>query len=338
MLGIRQRFTAWLGFLLAVAACAGAFADDPLPSWNDGAVKRGIVEFVHATTDKASAKFVPAEERVATFDEDGTTWVEHPMYTEIVFSCDRVAQLAPRHPEWREDPVFKAVISRDAAAMAKFTGDDLTKIVVATHTGVTTEQFARTAGEWLASAKDPRWHRHYTELAYQPMLEVMRYLRANGYKRYVVTGGTQPFVRCFAEKTYGIPPDQIIGTAVTTTFNGAKRRDQLTLDTKMLLNNLYAGKAEDIYLFTGRRPRIAFGNTSGDREMLEYTTAGEGARLGLLVLHDDKDREYAYGPAAGLPETNVGAFSQSLFDEAKVQGWTVISIKRDWKRVFSFDE
>jgi phosphoglycolate phosphatase-like HAD superfamily hydrolase len=309
---------------------------DPLPSWNDGPAKQAIVEFVKSTTTEGGAKFVAPAERVATFDEDGTTWVEHPMYTEVVFSLDRVAELAPQHPEWKDVAPFNVIIARDKEAMEKLTLQDLMKIVVVTHTGISPEEFEKVVDDWLAKARDPRWHRPYTELAYQPMLEVMRYLRANGYKTYIVTGGTEPFVRAFAAKTYGIPPEQIIGTTVTTSFDPKKHQNDLTLDAKMLLNNNYAGKAEDIYLFTGRRPQIAFGNTGGDQQMLEYTTAGDGARLGLLVLHDDKEREYAYGPADGLPDTKVGAFSQVLFDEAKSKGWTVIRMKSDWKQVFSF--
>jgi phosphoglycolate phosphatase-like HAD superfamily hydrolase len=310
---------------------------DPLPSWNDGSAKQAVLEFVKATTTEGSPKFVPLAERIATFDEDGTTWVEHPMYTEVVFSLDRLAELAPKHPEWKDVAPFNAVIARDRAAMAKFTTEDMMKIVVVTHTGVSPQEFDKAAKDWIEKAKDPRWHRPYTELAYQPMLEVMRYLRANGYKTYIVTGGTQPFVRAFAAKTYGIPPEQIIGTTVTTSFNPQKRNNDLMLDAKMLLNNNYSGKAEDIYLFTGRRPRIAFGNTTGDQQMLEYTTAGDGARLGLLVLHDDKDREYAYGPADGLPDTKVGTFSQTLFDDAKSNHWNVISMRNDWKRIFPFE-
>jgi hypothetical protein len=311
---------------------------DPLPSWNDGAAKKAILDFVRVTTDKASPKFVPVEERIATFDEDGTTWVEHPLYTELVFSLDRLVELAPKHPEWKDKQPYQAVIDGDRAAMAKFTPKDLIDIVVATHTGVTAEEFDKAAKAWLARAKHPRWKRPYTELVYQPMLEVMRYLRANGFKTYIVTGGTQPFVRAFAEPTYGIPPEQIIGTSVKTKFTRTKEGNSLILDPKLLLNNNYAGKAEDIYLFTGRRPRAAFGNTAGDQQMLEYTTAGDGARLGMLVLHDDAEREYAYGPADGLPDTKVGAFSQALFDDAQKKGWTVIRMKKDWKRLFPFDK
>ncbi len=323
--------------VILVGIDAIAFAQDPLPSWNDGPAKQAIVELVRVTTDKASSKYVPPEERIATFDEDGTTWVEHPMYTEVMFSIARLEELSNKHPEWKEVMPFKAALMRDRAALGKFALEDYTKIVAVTHTGVSPEQFTQAANDWLAKAKDPRWHRPYTDLAYQPMLEVMHYLRANGYKTYIVTGGTQPFVRSFAQKAYGIPPEQIIGTTVTTTFDPKKHGNDLMLNAKMLLNNNYSGKAEDIYLFTGRRPRIAFGNTAGDREMLEFTTAGDGARLGLLVLHDDKEREYAYGPAHGLPDTKVGAFSQNLYDEAEKSGWKIISMKSDWKRIFAFD-
>jgi phosphoserine phosphatase len=214
---------------------------------------------------------------------------------------------------------------------------DWVPIVIATHTGVTAVEFDKATKEWIAKAKHPRWNRPYTDLVYQPMTEVMDYLRANGFKTYIVTGGTQPFVRAFAEKAYGIPPDQIIGTSVKTKFTPTKDGNVIMLDPKLLMNNNYAGKAEDISLFLGRRPLIAFGNTSGDQQMLEYTTAGSGARLGLLVLHDDAKREFAYGPARGLPDTKVGAFSQALYDEAPKRGWFVISMKSDWKRIFAFD-
>jgi phosphoserine phosphatase len=327
-----------LSVLLLMGQAFGQNNADPLPSWNDGAAKKAILEFVKVTTDKASPKYVPPEQRFATFDEDGTTWVEHPIYTEVVFSIDRLVELAPKHPEWKDKQPFKTVLDGDKAAMAKFTLDDLMKIVVETHTGVTTEEFDKAVKDWIAKAKHPRWDRPYTELVYQPMLEVMRYLRANGYKTYIVTGGTQPFVRAFAEQAYGIPPEQIIGTTVTTKFTRSKDGNTLILDPKLLLNNNYSGKAEDIYLFTGRRPGAAFGNSTGDQEMLEYTTAGDGARLGMLVLHDDATREFAYGPAKGLPETKVGTFTQALYDEAKSKGWTVISMKDDWKRLFPFDK
>lgn len=343
---MKSRITLAVALVFSIVIVGGATAfraqdkpvvADPLASWNDGPAKKAILEFVRVTTDKSSPKFIPPDERIATFDEDGTTWVEHPMYTEVVFSLDLVVELAPKHPEWNDKQPFKAVIERDREAMSKFTSKDLIDIIVATHTGVTAEEFDKTAKQWIAKSKHPRWNRPYTELVYQPMLEVMRHLRANGFKTYIVTGGTQPFVRAFAQEAYGIPPEQIIGTAVQTKFTPTKDGNVIVLDPKMLLNNNYAGKAEDIMLFTGRRPNAAFGNTAGDQQMLEYNTAGGGARLGMLVLHDDAKREYAYGPAQGLPATHVGAFSQELHDEAKRRGWFVISIKNDWRRVFSFD-
>jgi phosphoserine phosphatase len=328
----------WAVFVVAFSAGArAAVQSDPLPSWNDGPAKKAILEFVRVTTDKTSPKYVRPEDRIATFDEDGTTWVEHPMYTEVVFSLDRVVELAPKHPEWKDKMPLKAVIDRDRAAMEKFNMQDLIEIVVVTHTGVTTDEFDKAVKEWIAKAKHPRWKRPYTDLVYQPMLEVMKYLRANGYKTYIVTGGTQPFVRAFAEKAYGIPPEQIVGTTVRTKFTPTKDGNVIVLDPKLLLNNNYAGKAEDISLFIGRRPNAAFGNSTGDQQMLEYTGAGDGARLGMLVLHDDAKREYAYGPAKGLPDTKVGTFSQALYDEATKRGWFVISMKTDWNRLFAFD-
>jgi phosphoserine phosphatase len=335
---VRTRTTLTAALLTAALAVAPTLAADPLPSWNDGPTKKAILDFVKATTDKASPQYVPPGDRIATFDEDGTTWVEHPFYTEVVFSLDRVFELAGKHPEWKEKHPFKAVIERDRGAMAKFTEKDLIEIVVATHTGVTTDEFDKAVKDWFARAKDARWKRPYTELVYQPMLEVMRYLRANEFKTYIVTGGTQPFVRAFAEQAYGIPPEQIIGTAVRTKFTPTKDGNVIVLDPALLLNNNNAGKAEDISLFIGKRPIAAFGNTAGDQQMLEYTTAGSGARLGMLVLHDDDKREYAYGPAKGLPETKVGAFSTALFDEAKKLGWTVISMKDDWKQIFAWEK
>jgi hypothetical protein len=226
------------------------------------------------------------------------------------------------------------VIGADKSAIASFAKAQWEKIIVATHTGVSVSDFNAAAKAWITNAKDRRWQRPYTDLIYLPMLEVMSYLRANGYRTYIVTGGTQAFVRAYAEKAYGIPPQDIIGTAVGTQFNGANGR--MTLAPKLVLNDNFSGKAEDIYLFTGRAPKIAFGNTEGDAAMLEYTQAGGGATAMLLVLHDDAAREFAYGPAGGLPDSKIGAFSQALYDKAKASGWHVISMKTDWKRIFSW--
>ena len=326
-----------LAATLALCASLLQAQKSVLPSWNDGPAKLSIIEFVRATTDKSSPQYVPPEDRIATFDQDGTTWVSHPMYTEVVFAFDRVAELAPQHPEWKTTPPFSAVLARDREAMAKFTMKDLEAILMATHSGMTPEAFQSVVHQWLVTANDPRFHRNYTDLVYQPMLEVMKYLRDNGYKTYIVTGGGQDFVRTYAQQVYGIPPDQIIGSAVDTQYAYDKAGQGILIkEPKLLLNNDFAGKPEDIYLFTGKRPRAAFGNSTGDRQMLEYTQSGGGARLIMLVLHDDAVREYAYGPAQGLPDTKIGTFPQSLYDEAKTKGWTVISMKNDWNRIFPF--
>jgi hypothetical protein len=321
--------------LLSVAAVA----QDPLPSWNDGPAKQSIVKFVKTTTDPSSSEFVPPGQRFATFDQDGTTWVEQPIYTQVVFAFDRVVTLAPQHPEWKTTQPFATVLSGDKAAMANFSMKDLEAILVATHTGMTVEQFNTLAKDWIDKAEDPRWHRHYTELIYQPMLEVMQYLRANGYKTYIVTGGGQGFVRAYADRVYGIPPEQIIGSAFETEYTYNQQGQGILMrPPKLLLNDNFAGKAEDIYLFTGQHPKAAFGNSTGDRQMLEYTQAGGGSQLMMLVLHDDATREYAYGPAQGLPDSKVGTFTQALYDEATSKGWNVISMKKDWKRIFAWEK
>ena len=324
--------------LVLLPALALAQATDPLPSWNDGAAKTAILEFVHATTDTASPKFVPPEARIATFDQDGTTWVSHPMYTQVMYCLDRVPAVVKAKPELENVEPFKTVLSGNREAIAKLPKEDLYKILAATLTGMSVEQFSAEVKDWIATAKHPRWDKLYTELTYEPMLEVMRYLRANGYKTYIVTGGGQDFVRVYSERVYGIPPDQVVGTAGGTIYGYDKDgKPFLTKDPKLLLNDDNAGKPEGIHLMIGLRPYAAFGNSTGDRQMLEYTQAGDGARLAMLVLHDDDKREYAYGPAQGLPDTKVGTFTQELYDEAKNDGWTVISMKNDWKRIFAFE-
>jgi len=222
--------------------------------------------------------------------------------------------------------------------MAKLSRHDLETILAATLTGITTEEFAVEAKKWLETAKDGRWKRPYTDLTYQPMQEVLKYLRANGFKTFIVTGGGQDFVRVYADQVYGIPTEQVVGTAGAVKYGyGKEGKPILIKEPKLLLNDDNAGKPEGIHLMIGRRPHAAFGNSVGDRQMLEYTKAGDGARLSMLVLHDDAKREYAYGPAQGLPETRVGTFTQALYDEAKKQGWPVISMKNDWKRIFAFE-
>ena len=309
-----------------------------LPSWQDSAAKQAILDFVRATTDRSRASYIPPEERIATFDQDGTLWVEQPIYTQVIYCLDRVPAVVARKPELKGVEPFKTVLSGNREAIARLPMRDLEKILVATLTGMTTEDFAGEARKWLATAKHPRWNRLYTELTYHPMLEVLQYFRANGFKTYIVTGGGQDFVRVYAEKVYGIPPEQVVGTAGGTKYGYDKHgKPFLTKEPKLLLNDDKAGKAEGIHLMIGRRPCAAFGNSAGDREMLEWTCAGEGARLGMLLLHDDAAREYASGPAAGLPDSKVGTFPPALYDEAKKNKWTVISMKRDWKRIFAFE-
>jgi hypothetical protein len=316
-------------------ALAQAQGGDPLPSWNEGAAKDAILRFVQATTDPASASFVPPEARIATFDQDGTLWVEHPMYTQVVYCLDRVPTVVRQRPELRSEEPFKTVLSGNREAMAKLPMKALEAILAATLTGMTVDEFSAEAGAWIGKARHPRWDRPYTELTYQPMLEVLRHFRAYGYKTYIVTGGGQDFVRTYADQVYGIPPEQVVGSAGGTTFGYDKDgKPFLTKEPRLLLNDNNAGKPEAIHLMIGRRPYAAFGNSTGDRQMLEYTQAGDGLRLAMLVLHDDAEHEYAYGPAQGLPATRVGAFPQELYDEAKAKGWTVVSMKDDWREIF----
>ena len=330
------RFLA-LGAAMAFAAPAMA-QTDPLPSWNDGAAKQAIVEFVEATTTEGNADFVPVPERIATFDQDGTLWVEHPMYSQLVFILDSVPALVKAKPELADEEPFKTVLSGALAAVAKLPKADLEKLLMETLTGMTVDDFRASATAWVATARDRRWKRPYTDLTYQPMQEVMQYLRANGYQTYIVTGGGQDFVRTYAEATYGVPPEQVVGSALGTTYGYDKDgKPILTRDPKLLINDNDAGKPESIHLMIGRRPYAAFGNSTGDQQMLEYAAAGDGKRLAMLVLHDDAQREYAYGPAEGLPDTKVGTFTQALYDEAMKDGWIVISMKNDWKRIFAFE-
>jgi phosphoglycolate phosphatase-like HAD superfamily hydrolase len=314
-------------------------AQDSLPSWNDGPAKRAIVEFVQATTTQGSAKFVPPAERIATFDQDGTLWVSHPMYTQVVYALERVPAIVKENPALKNAEPYKTILTGNREAIAKLPMKDLNVLLAAAFSGMDVEQFRGEVSKWFETAKDRRWNRPYTELIYQPMLDVMRYLRANGYRTYIVTGGGQDFVRVYAEKVYGIPPEQIVGSIGDTKYGYAKDgRPILMKEPKLLLLDDTTGKPEGIHLMIGRRPQAAFGNSTGDQQMLEYTTAGDGARLAMLVLHDDAEREYAYGPAEGLPNSKVGTFTQALYDEAKSKGWTVISMKNDWKRIFAFDE
>ncbi len=312
-------------------------AVEPLASWNEGPAKEAIRDFVRSATDPSSRSLVQPEDRIATFDQDGTLWVEHPMYTQAVFALDRVHALAPQHPEWRTSEPLKTVLANDMAAIAKFSERDWAEIISLTHSGMSQADFREIVTEWIATAKHPRFNRLYTELVYQPMLEVMNYLRANAFYTYIVTGGGQDFVRTYAQSVYGVQPEQVIGSSLATKFETLEGKQEVMRLPQLFLNDDHAGKVIGIDLFIGKRPYAAFGNSTGDREMLEWTGAGNGPRLKMLVHHDDEQREYAYGPAGGLPDTEVGVFDQSLMDEAKSRGWTVISMKNDWKRIFPFE-
>ena len=314
---------------------ASARAGDPLPSWNDGAAKQAILDFVREATTEGGASHLAPEERVATFDQDGTLWVEHPIYTQAVFAVDRVKALAPDHPEWATTAPYSDVIAGDEAAIAGFSEEDWAEIVGATHGGMTVEAFQQIVGDWLATATHPRFGTPYTDLVYQPMLEVMALLRANGFAVSIVSGGGQDFIRAYSERVYGVPPERVIGTTFETTYAvGPSGTPTLTKEPRLQLNDNNGGKPEDINLFVGRRPAAAFGNSTGDQQMLEWTHAGDRARLALLVHHDDAGREYAYGPAGGLPDTEVGTFTDALMQEAARDGWTVVSMKDDWNRIF----
>ena len=324
------------GLIAATAADAQA-PSGVLPSWNDGPAKQAILDFVHATIDQASPSYVPPDDRVATFDQDGTLWVEHPIYTQAMFALDRARVLAPAHPQWKNDEPFKTVLSGDLAEVDHLTEKDWTEIIGATHAGISTDEFLDIAKQWLETAKHPRFKRHYTELVYQPMFEVLDYLRASEFDTYIVTGGGQEFVRVYGQRVYGIPPEQVIGSSIVTRYEMKDGKPVLMRLPKVFFIDDHDGKAIGINLFIGKRSHAAFGNSDGDREMLEWTGSGAGVRLKMLVHHDDTEREYAYGPAGDLPDTKVGTFSVSLMDEAKARDWTVISMKNDWKRVFSFD-
>lgn len=289
------------------------------------------------TTDAGSAQFVPPAERLATFDQDGTLWVEQPMYAQVMFAFDRVKDIVKVRPALANEAPFKAVVTGDREAMARFTEEDVMKLVAASQAGLTVEEFQATVKNWAATAKHPKFQRRYTELVYAPMVEAMKYLRSNRYRTYIVTGGGQEFVRAFAESVYGVPTEQVIGTMLKVGYSVRNGVPTLTNEPALFFNDDKDGKPIGINMAIGRRPQASFGNSDGDQQMLEWTTGGSGTRLGMLVLHDDAQREFAYGPAAGLPASQVGTFTQATYDEAKKRGWTVISIKNDWKRVFAFE-
>ncbi|MET0527762.1 MAG: HAD family hydrolase [Microvirga sp.] len=324
----------WLGTMALVATwiSVAVAQTDPLPSWNDGPSKQAIVAFVTDVTREGSPDFVPPPERVATFDNDGTLWIEQPIYVQFAFALERVKELAPQHPEWKDTQPFKAVLEGDMAALAAAGEKGAVEIVAATHAGMAPAQFIGMVGAWLATAKHPRFDRPYTELVYQPMLEVLAYLRANGFKTFIVSGGGIEFIRAFAEKSYGIPPDQVVGSSIVTKF---ERRDGLPTLFRLPQVNFVddgPGKPVGINQHIGLRPIAAFGNSDGDLEMLQWTTEAGGRRLGVVVHHTDAEREYAYDR-----QSKVGRLDKAL-DAAAVDRWTVVDMKRDWKTIFPFEK
>ncbi len=331
-----------LSLSLALVACAVARSasaqpaanNDPLPSWNDGQAKAAIVKFVQRVSDQNSPDYVPEAERIATFDNDGTLWTEHPMYTQLAFAIDRVKTLAPQHPEWKTRQPFKAVLENDLTALAAAGEKGLMELLMVSHAGMSTAEFETIVKDWLANARHPRFKKPYTELTYQPMVELLAYLRANGFKTFIVSGGGVEFMRPMTQAVYGIPPEQVVGSSIKTRYEVRDGKPVLMRLPEVDFIDDHTGKPVGINKFIGRRPIAAFGNSAGDREMLGWTGAGDGARLMMLVFHDDAKREYAYGPANGLPDTKFGAFPQSLMDEAQAKGWHVISMKHDWANVF----
>lgn len=319
-----------LALAVTIAAVTTAYAQsDPLPSWNDGPNKRAIVDFVTRVTKEGGPDFVPASQRIATFDNDGTLWVEQPIYFQFAFALDRVKQLAPQHPEWEQEQPFKAVLANDMKALASSGEQGLARLVLTTHTGMTTDEFSKSVADWLATAKHPRFKRPYTELVYQPMLELLSYLRQNGFKTFIVSGGTVEFMRVFAERVYGIPPEQVVGSSFVTKFqNGADGVPVLVREQKIDFIDDGPGKPVGIQKFIGRRPILAFGNSDGDLQMLQWTAAGGGPRFMGLVRHTDAAREWSYDR-----ESHIGKLDKAL-DEAAARKWVVVDMKQDWKTIF----
>ena len=316
--------------LLAAVAFINAIARaaDPLPSWNDGPAKQSIIAFVEKVTTPGSSDFVPAPERIATFDNDGTLWCEKPLPVQVFFALDRVKELAPQHPEWQTKEPFASILKGDPNGLMAGGERGLVEMLMATHAGNTTEEFEKIVTDWIATAKHPKTGKLYTEMVYQPMLEVLAYLRANGFKTFIVSGGGIEFMRPWTERVYGIPPEQVVGSSVKTKFELRDGTPVLVRLPEVNFNDDKGGKPVGINQHIGRRPIAAFGNSDGDLQMLQYTGAGSGARFCLYVHHDDAEREYAYDRKDHLAKLDLG------LDEAAAKGWTVVSMKNDWKTVF----
>jgi phosphoserine phosphatase len=316
--------------LVAILVVSPAFAQepDPLPSWNDGPNKQAILDFVTKVTEPESGDYVSPEDRIATFDNDGTLWVEQPVYTQLVFALDRVKELAPEHPEWKEEQPFKAVLEGDMKTLAASGEKGIAQLVAATHAGMTPEEFQQIVSDWLATAKDKRFDRRYTTLVYQPMLELLSYLREKGFTTYIVSGGGIEFVRNFSEPVYGIEPAQVVGSSIKTKYEVVDGVPTVMRLAELNFIDDKDGKPIGITEHIGQRPIAAFGNSDGDYQMLDWTTAGEGARFGLIVHHTDAEREYAYDR-----DSHIGRLDKALTD-APEKGWVVVDMKNDWKEIF----
>jgi phosphoglycolate phosphatase-like HAD superfamily hydrolase len=326
-----NRLPALMFAAFSLASAVNAVAGDPLPTWNEGKTKHSIVAFVEKVTKPGSSDFVPVAERIATFDNDGTLWGEQPMYYQMLFALDRVKALAPQHPEWKDKEPFASLLKGDVKGALAGGERAMLEIFMATHAGMTTEEFDKIVKDWIATAKHPVTGRPYTTMIYQPMLEVLAYLRANGFKTYIVSAGGVEFMRPWAEKVYGIPPDQVIGSSIKTRFELRNGHPVLVRLPELNFIDEKEGKPVGIQQYIGRRPIAAFGNSDGDLQMLQWTAAGTWPGLAVIVHHTDADREWAYDRTS-----NVGRLDKAL-DEANTRGWTVVDIKRDWKIIYPFE-
>jgi phosphoserine phosphatase len=319
--------------LVVLHMCAAALAQpEPLPSWNDGPSKKAIVDFVTKVTNEGSPDFVKPAERIAVFDNDGTLWCEQPAYFQLLFALDRVKAIADKHPEWKEKEPFKSVLAHDMKGVMASGEKGLLEIVMATHAGMTTEEFSAVVKDWMKTAQHPKYHKPYDECVYQPMLEVLTYLRANGFKTFIVSGGGVEFMRPWVEEAYGIPPEQVVGSSGVVKFEMRDGKPLLVKEPKVEFIDDGPGKPVGINRFIGRRPIMAFGNSDGDLQMLQYTTAGDGPRFALIVRHTDAEREFAYDR-----KSHIGHLDKA-WDEATAKGWTVVDMKNDWKKVFAFEK
>ena len=327
----RRRFTGWLFPLLLLCLVPGAQAQAPvdLPSWSDGAAKARIVAFVNAVSEPGGRDFVPAAERIAVFDNDGTLWTEQPVYFQALFVRDRIKALAPKHPDWKTQEPYASLLKGDLKAAMAGGEKAIQQLVMVTHAGMTSDEFSAVVSDWIATARHPETGRLLTEMTFQPMKELLAYLRANGFKTFIVSGGGIEFMRPWAERVYGVPPEQVIGSSIKTTYEVRDGRPVLVRLPELNFIDDKSGKPVGIQQHIGRRPIAAFGNSDGDFEMLEWTTSAPGVRLGLIVHHDDHDREFAYDR-----ESHVGQLDRGL-NEASARGWAVVSMKKDWKTIFA---